>query len=93
VTLQTDHPYIIRDDQILGGEPIVRGSRTPVRAIVEMRRLGILPEDVPRHLPHLTLAQVYDALGYAADHAPEIERFIEANRVPDQKIHPLVQGN
>ena len=88
MTLQTDHPHIVRDDQILSGEPIIRGTRTPVRAIVETRRLGVLPEDVPKHLPHLTLAQVYDALGYATDHTDEIERYIQANRVPDHLIHP-----
>ena len=32
----TKHPYIITDDQILGGEPIIEGTRTPVRAIVEI---------------------------------------------------------
>ena len=31
----TEHVYIVRDDQILGGEPIIKGTRTPVRAIVE----------------------------------------------------------
>ncbi len=31
----TAHAYIVTDDQILAGEPIIRGTRTPVRAIVE----------------------------------------------------------
>ncbi|MEH1888179.1 MAG: DUF433 domain-containing protein [Nostoc sp.] len=31
----TEHIYIVMDDAILGGEPIIRGTRTPVRAIVE----------------------------------------------------------
>ncbi|WP_375514605.1 DUF433 domain-containing protein [uncultured Nostoc sp.] len=37
----TEHLYIVRDDQILSGEPIIKGTRTPVRAIVET--LLILP--------------------------------------------------
>ena len=28
----TEHCYIITDDTILSGEPIVKGTRTPVRA-------------------------------------------------------------
>ncbi len=92
MTTVTDHPYIVRDERILSGEPIIKGTRTPVRAIVEMRRLGHLPEEMPTHLPHLTLSQVYDALGYFADHPEEIERHIEANRVPDDKIHPAVKN-
>jgi|GEM_PF-6953268 uncharacterized protein (DUF433 family) len=30
----TEYLYVVRDDEILHGEPIVRGTRTPVRAIV-----------------------------------------------------------
>ena len=47
----TEHPYIVTDEQILGGEPIVKDTRTPVRAIVEIWRLGTHPEDIPNHLP------------------------------------------
>ena len=32
----TEHCYIVTDDQILSGEPIIKGTRTPVRAIVEL---------------------------------------------------------
>ena len=31
----TDYLYVVRDDEILNGEPIIRGTRTPIRAIVE----------------------------------------------------------
>ena len=60
----SEHRYVIRDDNILGGEPIINGTRTPVRAIVELWRLGVTPEQIPTHLPHLNLAQVFDALSY-----------------------------
>ena len=40
----TDHPHIATDDRILGGEPIVNQTRTPVRAIVETWRMGVPPE-------------------------------------------------
>src|SRR3954462_12180232 len=43
----TEHRYVVRDDQILGGEPIIKGTRTPVRAIVETWRLGVAPEEIP----------------------------------------------
>lgn len=91
MTLGTDHRYIVRDEAILGGEPIVVATRTPVRAIVELWRLGVAPEEVPTHLPHLTLAQVFDALSYYADHQAEIQQYIERNRVPDDVVHPLTR--
>jgi len=46
----TEHCYIVTDEQILNGEPIIKGTRTPVRAIVETWRLGVLPEEIPSHL-------------------------------------------
>ena len=37
--------------------------------------------DIVRKLPHLRLAQVFDALSYYDDHRDEIERAIALNRV------------
>jgi len=87
----TLHRYIVNDDCIFGGEPIIEGTRTPVRAIVELWRQGIAPETIPSHLPHLTLAQVFDALSYYSDHQSEINAHIEQNRIPDELIDPLVR--
>jgi uncharacterized protein (DUF433 family) len=86
------HRYIERKPKILGGEPIIVGTRTPVRAIVEMWRMGYAPEEIPIHLPHLTLAQVFDALSYYSDNQAEINHYIELNHIPDDLIDPLVQG-
>ena len=87
----TDHPYVVTEDGILSGEPIISGTRTSVRAIVELWRMGIAPELIPNHLPHLTTAQVFDALSYYSDHQAEINVYIERNRVPDDLIDPLVR--
>jgi uncharacterized protein (DUF433 family) len=91
MTTATEHLYVVTDERILGGEPIITGTRTPVRAIVEMWRMGVAPEEIPTRLPHLTLAQVFDALSYYSDHQDEINRCIERNRVPDDLIDPRVR--
>ncbi len=88
MTTATEHLYITRDDGILSGEPIIKGTRTPVRAIAEIWRSGVAPEDITTHLPHLSLAQVFDALSYFADHPVEIAHHIERNRVPDELVDP-----
>lgn len=77
--LSTQHAYVTTNEGILGGEPIIKGTRTPVRAIVELYRLGTSPEEVPTHLPHLNLAQVFDALSYYSDHQTEINEYIDVN--------------
>lgn len=78
----SEHIYVTRDPAILRNEPIIRGTRTPVRAIVEHWKFGDAPETIMRKLPHLRLAQVFDALSYYDDHRVEIEQYIAANRVP-----------
>jgi uncharacterized protein (DUF433 family) len=88
----TEHLYIVTDQQILQGEPIIKGTRTPVRAIVETWRMGVAPEEIPQGLPHLTLAQIFDALSYYSDHQAEINGYMERNRIPDDLIDPLVSA-
>ena len=82
---QTEHLYVERGDAILSGEPVVKGTRTPVRAVVELWRMGYAPEETVNELPHLSLAAVFDALSYYSDHQEEINDYIERNRVPDGK--------
>ena len=84
--------YITSDEKILSGEPVIKGTRTPVRAIVENWRLGYSPEEIVRGLPHLTLAQVFEAMSYYYDNQEEIDDYIERNRVPEELIHPLVKN-
>jgi len=93
MTQATAHRYVVINDQILGGEPIIEGTLTPVRAIVELGRQGLTPETIPTRLPHLSPAQVFDALSYYSDHQAEIHQHIDRNRIPDDLIDPLVKGS
>ena len=87
----TEHCYVVRKASILSGEPIVKDTRTPVRAVVELWRMGYVPEAIPSALPHLSLAAVFDALSYYSDHQEEINGYIERNRVPPDLIHTSVR--
>jgi uncharacterized protein (DUF433 family) len=79
-TIQTEHPHIVRVEGIRGGEPIIKGTGTSVRTIVERTRLSDTPEQIVDDYPHLTLAQVYDALSYYHEHPQEIEQYIAENK-------------
>ena len=87
----TEYKYIVKDAEILGGEPVIQGTRTSVRAIVENWRLGLSPEEIVIHMPHLTLARVFEALSYYSDHQEEINECIEKNQLPADKIHPSLK--
>ena len=81
MTRSAQHPYVVADDDILSGEPIINGTRTPVRAIVELWRSGVPPEEIPSHLPHLNMAQIFDALSYYSENQDDINNYIERNRI------------
>ncbi|MGJ3253137.1 MAG: DUF433 domain-containing protein [Elainellaceae cyanobacterium] len=92
MTVETLSRYVTSNSEILSGEPIVVGTRTSIRAIVGLWRLGVMPEEILNHLPHLTLAQVFDALSFYLDHQAEINEYIEQNRVPSEFVHPSVRA-
>ena len=77
----TIHSEITSDLAIRGGEPVLSGTATPVRAVAELWNQGKAPEEIPVHLPHLSLQQVFAALHYYTSHRQEIDAFIAANQI------------
>lgn len=77
---RTEHPHVVRRPDMHRGEPTIQGSSVTVRAVVERARLGESPHQIAEAFPALTLAQIYDALGYYYDHTAEIEAHIQTNQ-------------
>lgn len=57
---------ITSDPAILGGKPIIRGTRISVEMILDWIASGATRDEIVRRHPHLTGADVEQALGYAA---------------------------
>jgi uncharacterized protein (DUF433 family) len=57
---------ITSDPAILGGKPIVRGTRISVEIILEWVASGATRDEIVRKHPHLTPGDVEQALSYAA---------------------------
>jgi uncharacterized protein (DUF433 family) len=58
---------ITSDAAILGGKPIIRGTRISVEMILEWMASGGTRDDIIRQHPHLTSEDIEQALGYAAN--------------------------
>jgi uncharacterized protein (DUF433 family) len=81
------HPYIVARKHFCGGSPIIVGTKFPVRAVIQyVLRQGLTAEELVREFPHLTLAQVYDALSYYYDHQADMER--ELAEHSEEKLRP-----
>jgi len=76
----TEHPYIISRADLCGGSPVIKGTKFPVRSVVNyVLRQGISPEELVKEFSHLTLAQVYDALSFYYDNKVLIDKDIQDN--------------
>ena len=75
---------VVTDPAIRHGEPVLAGTATPVRAIAELWNQGLAPEEIPLHLSHLSLRQVFAALHYYLGHRSAVDAAIAANRIPDE---------
>ncbi len=74
---RTKHPYVTQKKEVCGGKPVILGTRIKVEQIVvEYERLGWSPDDIIQAHPHLTLAQIHDALSYYYENAAEINAAI-----------------
>ena len=82
----TEQRHIVKRKGVGSEEPVIKNTRVSVRTIVNYWRLGYAPEEIPAALPHLSNAQVFDALNYFSDHMDEINEHIARNRVPRELI-------
>ena len=74
---RTDHPHIVKVQGVASGEPIILGTRMMVRTIVEQYQLGSSLEEILWDFPHLTSAQIHDALSYYHDHKQDMDVLLE----------------
>ena len=74
--VEVNHPYIECIAGVQGGRPVIKGTRFPVSSIVQNHRGGRSVDEMLREFPHLTPAQVYDALSFYYDHQTQIDQEI-----------------
>lgn len=73
------HPYVeVRAD--MGGSPVVRGSKVPVRRLWAWHRRGVTVETLVKRYPSLGWSRVLGALAFAYDNPQLIEIDLEKER-------------
>lgn len=76
-------PRIVRDPRVLEGEPVVAGTRVPVRCLVIALQLHASEARVLKAYPHITLEDLREALRYYASHRDLIDHYIAQNEDED----------
>lgn len=73
-------PHIVRDQAILGGKPIIAGTRISVELLLQALSSGMSVEDILKEYPHLTQEAVQEALAFAATELDRTE-IVDVERV------------
>ena len=60
------YKHVVTNPEILGGKPIIRGTRISVEFILELFASGADHKDILNTYPHLPAEGVEEALRYAA---------------------------
>ena len=59
--------YIVCDPDILGGKPVLKGTRLSVEFVLQLLAAGWPMEDLRQNYPNLTDERVRAVLAFAAD--------------------------
>jgi len=64
---------ITLNPEVMDGKPCIRGLRITVSTVVGLMASGHSPEEILKAYPYLELADIYEALAYAAWRSEEVE--------------------
>jgi uncharacterized protein (DUF433 family) len=62
------HERIEMSPEIMGGKPVIRGTRVPVETVLRKLGAGLTPEAVVQDHPRLSLDDIRAAQAFAADY-------------------------
>jgi uncharacterized protein (DUF433 family) len=62
------HDRIEMNPNIMGGKPVIRGTRVPVDAILRKLGAGMPDSEILADHPHLTVEDIRAAQAFAADY-------------------------
>ncbi|MBI4789666.1 MAG: DUF433 domain-containing protein [Chloroflexi bacterium] len=86
---RTQHRHIVKRRGARGSVAEIKGTGIDVWAIVGYHRLGKTAEQIRESFPHLSLAQIYDALSYYYDHPAEIDAILARQQMDEKQARAL----
>jgi len=78
--VKIEHLYIEKKTGVCGGDPVIVNTRISVSLIVEMKNAGNSVDDMIDIYPHITHAQVYDALSYYYDTKMKLTKLLRRTK-------------
>lgn len=75
---------VSRDDRMWNGRAVITGTRIPVFMVVDLHEEGLSAKDICRRYPHLSEADVWDALAHGGRYRGQVnaDRADFVSRIP-----------
>jgi uncharacterized protein (DUF433 family) len=67
------HQRVIMDPGIMGGKPVIRGTRIPVETVLRKLGAGMSADEILADHPRLSLDDIRAAQAFAADYLADEE--------------------
>jgi uncharacterized protein (DUF433 family) len=67
------HERIEINPEVMGGKPVIRGTRVPVELVLRKLGAGLTPEEIIADHPRLVLDDIRAAQTFAADYLADEE--------------------
>jgi len=74
--MKNANKLITQDPAILGGKPIIAGTRMSVESLLELVASGMSIEEIMKEHPFLSKKQIQAALSYVTDTFKKEERYL-----------------
>jgi uncharacterized protein (DUF433 family) len=58
---------IVQDQNVLGGKPVIRGTRIPAELVLDLLVRGYSPEQILDQYDHITAEDIQACLVYASE--------------------------
>ena len=72
-----DYPRIMPAPSTGNGEPMIKGSKIPVRIIAGYYQMGMSEAEIIEGFPQLVPADIFSALAFYFDNKPEMDALME----------------
>ena len=79
-SVKVPHPHVEMHADVLGGSPVVRGSKVPVRRLWAWHRRGVSVDALLKRYPQLGPARILSALAFAYDNSELVEADLSRER-------------
>ncbi len=79
ITSSKLHLYIESIEGVCSGEPVLAGTRIPVKIIIGWFKMGKEVDEIVAMYPNINHAMVYDAFSYYYDHKDEVDKLLREN--------------